>query len=328
MGVRMPKAEKKRILLADADLLSAATTIGALKDDYHVVTAKSAADIFKQLKKLQIDMLIMETSLPDMDGFELCRRLKSAAETKALPVVFLTAVAKVAAEEQAFAAGAAEYILKPFNAPTVKARIKNQFKLSDAIAELQRLNQLALDANPNTGLPGNTCIVCELQRLVDSDNRDSAVIYADLDHFKIYNDTYGFAKGDEVISFTANVIRVALQSQGCSDAFLGHIGGDDFVIILPAEKLAAVSDEIIQRIEQGIHEFYRPEDNANGFVVAIDREGKQREHPLVSLSMGAIDLSKRKVMSALEIVDVCTETKKLAKQGAGSNIVVDQRRPR
>ncbi|SHJ12376.1 diguanylate cyclase (GGDEF) domain-containing protein [Malonomonas rubra DSM 5091] len=324
----MPRGEKKRILLADADLLSAATTIGALKDDYHVVTAKSAADILKQLKKQQIDMLIMETKLPDMDGFELCRKLKSEPQTKALPVVFLTSVNKVAAEEQGFAAGAVEYIVKPFNAPTVKARIRNQLKLSDAIAELQRLNQLALDANPNTGLPGNTCIICELQRLVDGNNQSAAVIYADLDHFKVYNDTYGFAKGDDVINFTANVIRVTLQSHGCSEAFLGHIGGDDFVVILPAEKLAVVSDEIIRRIEQGIGEFYSEDDRAKGFVVATDREGKKRKHPLVSLSMGAIDLSKRNVLSAMEIADVCTETKKLAKQRAGSNIVVDKRRPR
>lgn len=322
----MSSAVKKRILLADADLLSVATTIGALKDDYHIVTAKNSKELFRQVNKNQIDMLILETSLPDGDGFEICRKLKENPETAELPVVFLTSLDQVAAEERGFTSGAVEYIVKPFNAPTVKARIKNQLKLSSAIAELQKLNRLALDANPNTGLPGNTCIHCELQRLVDSDNRDSAVIYADLDHFKIYNDCYGFAKGDEVITFTANVIRVALQSQGCGDAFLGHIGGDDFVLILPSEKLMPVAEEIIDRIERGIAEFYNAEDYARGSVLAVDRLGIQCEHPLVSLSMGAIDLSKHQVSSFLEIVDICTETKKLSKQRPGSNIVVDQRR--
>lgn len=324
----MGTVERKRILLADADLLSVATTIGALKDDYHVVTAKSAAELFKQLNKHQIDMLILETRLPDMDGIEICRRLKADSATASLPVVFLTSVDKVAAEEQGFAAGAVEYVIKPFNTPTLKARIKNQLKLSYAIQELQRLNQLALDANPNTGLPGNTCIHCELQRLVDMAVVDCCVIYADLDNFKVYNDSYGFAKGDEIIIFTANVIRVAMQSNGCPESFLGHIGGDDFVLILPVEKMIPVTEEIIRRIDQGIGEFYSSEDVERGFVLATDREGNQRQHPLVSISMGAIDLSRRKVTSALEIVDVCSETKTLAKRRLGSNIVVDQRRPK
>lgn len=321
----MTAADKKRILLVDADLLSLATTIGALKDDYHVVTAKSGADVFKQLNKVSVDMVILETSLPDTDGFAICRQLKAQEATASLPVIFLTSIDKVAAEEKGFAAGAVEYIVKPFYAPTVKARIKNQFKLSSAIKELQRLNRLALDANPNTGLPGNTSILNELQRLVE-DGEAACVVYADLDNFKVYNDTYGFVLGDDIISFTANVIRVALQSNGCSESFLGHIGGDDFVLVLPAEKQAVVAQEIIQRIDQGITEFYSPEDVARGYVIATDRGGQERQHPLVSLSMGAIDLSKRKVASAFEIVDICTETKKQAKQQLGSNIVVDQRR--
>lgn len=322
----MASADKKRILLADADLLSAATTIGALKDDYHIVTVRSGADLFKQLKKVHVDMVILETRLPDMDGFEICQQLKADDKNAALPVLFLTAVNKVAAEEKGFSVGAVEYITKPFYAPTVKARIKNQFKHSRAIQRLQYLNQLALDANPNTGLPGNTSILKELQRLVESGDA-VAVIYADLDNFKAYNDTYGFAQGDSVISFTANVIRVAMQLHDCDDSFLGHIGGDDFVLVLPAEKRQAVVQEIIQRIDRGIAEFYSPADVERGYVIAIARGGRERRHSLVSLSMGAIDLSKRKVASEFEIVDICTETKKLAKQRPGSNIVVDQRRP-
>lgn len=321
----MPAAEKKRILLADSDLLSAATTIGTLKDDYHVVTAKDAADIRKKLKKLPVDMLILETRLPDTDGYELCRQLKTAAATAALPVVFLTSDARVTAEEQGFAAGAVEYIVKPISAPTLKARLKNQFRLSDAMAELQRLNRLALDANPNTGLPGNTSIMAELQRLLE-ESEPASVVYADLDNFKPYNDHYGFARGDEVISFSANVMRVAMQQHGCSEAFLGHIGGDDFVLVLPVEKQTEVMEEIIRRFDQGIGEFYHQEDLDRGYLQAVDREGQERQFPLISISMGAIDLSQSPVESALKIVDICTETKSLAKSRTGSNFVVDRRR--
>lgn len=326
MMLRMTIATKKRLLLADADLLSVATTIGALKDGYHIVTVKSATDLFKQLAKVAVDMVILETRLPDQDGFAVCQQLKNDPSTASLPVVFLTSRNTVAAEEQGFSVGAVEYIVKPISAPTLKARIKNQLKFSSAIKELQRLNQLALDANPNTGLPGNTSILNELQRLVDG-GESAAVIYADLDNFKAYNDKYGFAQGDEVITFTANVIRVALQVNGCADAFLGHIGGDDFVLTLPVEKQEAVCAEIIRRLDKGIGEFYSVADVALGYIVAEDREGKERQHPLISLSMGGADLSRRKVTSAFEIVDICTETKKLAKLRPGSNIVIDQRCP-
>ncbi len=315
---------KKRILIADADLLSTVTLIGALKDEYHIVTAKTGADIFKQLRKNSVNLVILETALPDIDGFELCRQLKLDEQSKELPVVFVTSLNTVAEEAKGFEAGAVEYITKPFNAPTVKARIKNQLALSSAIKELQRLNQLALDANPNTGLPGNTSILNELHRVVET-GEAACVIYADLDNFKAFNDTYGFAKGDEIIKFTANVIKVALQANGCGEAFFGHIGGDDFVLVLPVDKYRAVAEEIVRRIDTGIPEFYSPEDVARGYVLAANREGLEKQHPLVSLSMGAVDLTKRKVTCAFAIIDICTETKNAAKKHPGSNVVVDQR---
>ncbi|RLB61709.1 MAG: hypothetical protein DRG80_03645, partial [Deltaproteobacteria bacterium] len=216
--------EKKRLLVADAKVLDLATLIGTLKDNYHIVVAKNGAEVFKQLKKNRIDMILLDTRFSDMDGFEICQKIKSDKQTCEIPVIFITAQNSVSAEERGFATGAVDYIAKPFNAPTVTARIKNQLKHSAAIAKLKRLNQLALDANPNTELPGNNSILKEIQRVVSE--RDAVcVVYADLDYFKIYNDTYGFSQGDNVIIFTANVIRVALQITGCEDCFLGHIGG-------------------------------------------------------------------------------------------------------
>ena len=318
-------ADKKRILIADPQVLSQATLIGTLKDDFHVVTAQSAEEVCKRLKQDGIDMLLIETSLTDGDGFELCRSLKTDEITADLPVIFITTLNNVTAEAKGFEVGAADYITKPFNAPTVKARIKNQFKLSDAIKELKRLNQLARDANPNTGLPGNTSILNELKNVVET-GAAVTVIYADLDNFKVYNDIYGFAQGDNIITFTANVIKVAMQIAGCGDSFLGHIGGDDFVIIVPAEKCTLVADEIIRRIDSGIGEFYSVEDVLRGHVVATDRAGKTCKHPLISLSLGAIDLTKRAISTPLEIIDICTETKKAAKARQGSNLFLDQRR--
>ncbi len=321
----MTLAAKKRILIADPQFFNQATLIGTLKDDYHVVTATSAQEVLKRLQQEDIDLLLLETTLSDGDGFALCRKLKAHDTTAALPVIFITSLNNVSAEAKGFEAGAVDYITKPFNAPTVKARIKNQLTLSIAIKELKRLNQLALDANPHTGLPGNTSILNELKKVVET-GAAVTVIYADLDNFKVYNDIYGFAQGDNIITFTANVIRVALQVADCADSFLGHIGGDDFVIIVPADKCTMVANEVIRRIDTGIHEFYTAEDVQRGHVIAIDRAGKSRKHPLISLSLGAIDLTQRRISTPLEIIDICTETKKAAKARQGSNLFLDQRR--
>ena len=316
--------DKKRILVADPQVFNLATLIGTLKDHYHVVVANDGSEVFKQLGKGGIDMILLDTRLPDLDGYELCRRLKADETSAETPVIFITSENSVTAEAKGFESGAVDYIAKPFNAPTVLARIKNQLKLSDAIKELKRLNKLALDANPNTGLPGNNSIRYELQRVLNEKQR-VCVIYADLDHFKVYNDTYGFAQGDNVIIFTANVIKVALQQAGCQDAFLGHVGGDDFVFIVPAEKCSLVAADIIRRIDQGVTEFYHAEDAERGYVIALNREGEEKRHPLVSLSMGGVDLTKRNFATEFEIIDICTETKQAAKKQPGSSILMCQR---
>ncbi len=320
----MRVTEKKRILVADTKIFNLATLIGTLKDDYHVVVAKNGAEVFKQLKKNQVDMILLDTRFPDIDGYEICRQLKADKQTEEIPVIFITAQNSVTAEEKGFEVGAVDFIAKPFNAPTVTVRIKNQLKLSAATQELKRLNQLALDANPNTGLPGNNSIFNAIQRVI-TPKEAVCIVYADLDYFKIYNDTYGFARGDDVIIFTANAIKVALQTASCDDAFLGHIGGDDFVFIVPTAKCIAVTDEIIRRINLEIGDFYSTEDKERGYVTAINREGEEKQHPLVSLSMGGIDLSQRKVATALEVIDICTEMKKAAKKQPGSNVLICMR---
>ncbi len=316
---------KKRILVADPQVLNQASMIATLKAHYHVVTAQSAAEVQKKLKKTSVDMILLETTLADGDGFELCRQLKSDKQTGSIPIIFVTDRTDVNAEAKGFEVGAVDYITKPYTDPTIRARIKIQLKLSEAIKELKRLHYLALDANPNTGLPGNNSIMDELKKALDNDD-PVTVIYADLDNFKIFNDLYGFAQGDNIIGFTANVIKVAMQIAGCGNAFLGHVGGDDFVIIVPSDKCTAVADEIISRIDRGIREFYSAEDLERGHVIATDREGMQKQYPFVSLSLGAVDLTCRKLTCPLEVIDVCTETKKAAKARQGSNLFLDQRR--
>ncbi len=320
----MNQTSKKRILIADSETLATATLIGTLKDVYHIVTARNEPEVFRQLARHSVDMVLLNTSFPDTNGIDICRRIRKNEATADIPVIFITSDTRVTTEAEAFGADASDFIAKPFNAPIVLARIKNQFRLSDAFKELKRLHQLALDANPNTNLPGNNSILSEIERALEE--RDPVcIVYADLDNFKVFNDCYGFAKGDNVITFAANVIRVALQQHGCAGSFVGHIGGDDFVFTVPADKCELVCHEIIRRIDEGILQFYNEEDRTNGFVIAVSRDGVKKRHPLVALSMGGVDLSRRAFRNVLEVVDICTETKSAAKKQPGSNLLLCQR---
>lgn len=321
----MPVTDRQRILIADADMMGAASLIGTLKDRYHLVTTSCSDQLLTLLEQQSIDLLLLDTRLPGEDPFQLCDRLRQDERTSHLPVIFIAPHSSPQQEERAFECGASDYIARPFTAPSVKARVKNQLKLKAALAELRRLNTLALDANPNTGLPGNNSIHQELERLLHS-HEESCVIYADLDHFKPYNDVYGFARGDEMIIFTANVIRVALHAAGCGNAFLGHIGGDDFMFTLPSTAAARVTDDILRRIELGIPDFYTPDDRQSGHILAANREGIEQLFPLANLSMGGVDLSFRRFDSVLKVIDACTEMKKLAKLTSGSSVKICRRR--
>lgn len=321
----MPATDRCRILIADADLMGVVSLIGTLKNRYHVVTANSSDQLLALLQQQSIDLLLLDTSLPGEDPFQLCEKLQQDERSIHLPVIFIAPHPSPQQEEKAFECGASDYIARPYTTLSVKARVKNQLKLSAALAELKRLNTLALDANPNTGLPGNNSIHQELERLLNS-NEEYCVIYADLDHFKPYNDVYGFARGDDMIIFTANVIRVALHAAGCGNAFLGHIGGDDFMFTLPSSVAARVTDDILRRIDLGIAEFYSPDDRQRGHIEAASREGVEQLFPLASLSLGGIDLAVGRFNSVLEMIDACTEMKKLAKQSTSSSVQICRRR--
>jgi diguanylate cyclase (GGDEF)-like protein len=184
--------------------------------------------------------------------------------------------------------------------------------------------QLALNSNPITKLPGNNSVANRIKRALQK-NEKVCVIYADLDNFKAYNDKYGFAKGDEVILFTCHVLKEAIASIQCDNSFVGHIGGDDFVVLAPTDQVQLVADEIIQRFDKGIVQFYSSEDAQNGYIQSINRQGQKQTFPLMSLSLAGVDLSQTFFKQYLEVNDACAITKKMAKAKLGSSFVIDRR---
>jgi len=314
-----------KILIIDDSIEHIKILIGLLEDMYDIYFAKSGGQGLELLSTANPDLILLDIVMPEMDGFEVCRRIKQHEKWQETPLIFISAQGEAGDETRGLNLGAIDYIAKPFNPAIVKARIHNHLQLRAAMRELKRLYTLALDANPLTGLPGNNSIIKNIEaKLQASDS--SCVIYTDIDNFKAYNDKYGFARGDEIIRFSAGLLKAAVTKSGCPEAFVGHVGGDDFIMIIPAEHCLLVTEDIIRNFDRDIINFYNRQDAGRRCIQATDRRGRQQIFPIMSISIAGIDLSHRRYSSYLEVNDACAEMKKVAKSTPGSTVCFDQRK--
>jgi len=181
-----------------------------------------------------------------------------------------------------------------------------------------------VEINPLTRLPGNISINRELQeRIVRNEN--FAFGYADLDFFKPFNDRYGFNRGDEVIKITGRLILNIVKSKQPQGAFVGHVGGDDFVFIIDSGLSEEAAAEIMEAFDSIIPTFYDPKDLAQGFIKSFDRKGKASTFPIMSISIGIAETSTRSFLHYGEIIELAAEMKKFAKQFKGSSFKSDRR---
>ncbi len=189
---------------------------------------------------------------------------------------------------------------------------------------INKLRMRALNANPLTKLPGNTEINSRVQSLIDK-RQAVTVVYADLDNFKAYNDLYGFSMGDEVIKFTADLLKSYIGGFPSKLSFCGHIGGDDFIYVIPETHAEETSSLIAEQFDSGIRKFYNADHLKQGYIEEKNREGVMQRFPLIGLSMAGVELSKFSFKHYLEVSNRCGELKKLAKKQVGSCYVMERR---
>lgn len=208
-----------------------------------------------------------------------------------------------------------DYFFMPFSEITLRSRINLCLVRS----------QRDISANPLSGLPGNIGIIRETSRRLGA-GRPFAAGYVDIDHFKAYNDRYGFSRGDEVLRMTARMLVNVLRGLGCGETYAGHVGGDDFVFFVPSSHAELAGKSITSNFDAIIPGFYDEEDRLAGKICSLDRQGNPQEFPLMSLSIAIIDTSISSVTSLGEISSRAAELKKKAKSMPGSNYVIDRRK--
>ena len=192
-------------------------------------------------------------------------------------------------------------------------------------ARLKVLEQMSLDASPLTRLPGNIAIERVLNKRLQS-GEQFALCYADLDNFKAFGDRYGYIKGSELIKLTGEIIYEAVKSHADKDAFVGHVGGDDFVMVVSAETAAAVCETVIGKFDAEVVKHYNAEDRAKGGIEGFDRYGVHRFFPLMTISIAVIINDEGEFVSAVDIAKTAAEIKDYVKEKPGSSYLISRRR--
>ena len=285
------------------------------EENYTVLEAGDGEEALRLINTKSPDLVLLDYKIPKIDGREVCLRVKKDLLLRHLPIIMVTGKGDIDDKVGGIDAGADDYVVKPFEPKELLARIRM----------IIRRTERDLEANPLTRLPGNVSILNELSRRLENKSL-FAVCYIDLDKFKAYNDTHGFEHGDEVIRETARILIRATQQYGNLDDFIGHIGGDDFVVVTTPNVVDNLCKKIIDDFEKTVPSLYNETDRTRGYIIAKDRKGQEQQIPLLSVSIGVVTNEFRKIEHVAQIGEIGAELKSYAKILERSNYIKDKRK--
>lgn len=266
------------------------------------------------LKNIPSIIIINEDAI-DVNVQELCKRIRNDEDNSITPIIVVSSNSDKNHRIEILKESVEYYIKKPVNPEYLYYTIKN----------LSRLLTINRRISPLTGLPGNVQIHAELKKRI-SNKEEFSVLYLDLDNFKAYNDVYGFLKGDEIIKFTADTIIRCIHSHVPNGSFIGHIGGDDFVAILPKLHCEEVCESIIANFDSQVIKFFTEKDVENGYIEVANRKGVIEQFTLTSISIGVVEADEGRFFNMLEIGEIGAQVKHLAKSIIGSSYAIDRRK--
>ena len=266
------------------------------------------------LKDIPFLIVINEDSI-DRDIIELCKQIRTDEDNQITPIIVVSSNTERSLKFELLKEFVEYYIKKPVDTEYLYYPIKN----------IDRLLKTNRRISPLTGLPGNVQIHAELKKRI-AKKEEFSVLYIDLDNFKAYNDVYGFLKGDEIIEYTAQIILKCVHGKYMENSFVGHIGGDDFIAIVPTLNVDEICQTIIANFDHDVIKYFTEDDIERGYIEVANRKGIMEQFPLTSISIGAVVAEKDRFSNILEIGEVGAQIKHTAKTIMGSSYIVDRRR--
>lgn len=282
-------------------------------EEYKFISVKTE-QIDIALKNIPSLIVINEDAI-NIDLIEVCRKIRKDEDNTITPVIVVSSNGSREHRMKILSESIEYFIKKPVDEGYLYYTVKN----------LTRLLAINRRMSPLTGLPGNVQINSELKKRLIK-NEEFSILYLDLDNFKAYNDVYGFLKGDQIIEYTANIIVDAVHNYG--NGFVGHIGGDDFIAIVPYKDVEKLCQTIICNFDKKVTKFYNEKDQENGYIEVANRKGIIEKFPLTSLSIAVVVVDEGRFANILEIGDTAAQVKHAVKAVMGSSYAIDRRRHR
>jgi diguanylate cyclase (GGDEF)-like protein len=266
--------------------------------DYDVDVAPRGLEALEKTRQVLPHLIVLDIMLPDIDGYEVCRNLRKSTRTSHIPVIFLTQKDERSDKLQGLELGADDYITKPFDIEELKLRVQGAIRRSEREAL----------TDPRSGLPAGRLIEEQLRATIHQDGW--AYLDIRINYFDQFKDIYGFVAGDDVLRFTAMLMSEVMDKIGSSDDFIGHAGGDNFVIISSEETAPNIRTQLKARFADEVQSHYNFMDRQQGFVMAANAEGQEEKTPLMTLSIGVVTPSQQSFADIREITELAAEARR------------------
>ncbi len=306
---------KKKVLLAEHEAGIAEIIQYLLKAwDYEAITIAKGSAVLDAVRREQPDIIIIDWGLPDMEGLKVSKALKEDFLTAHIPIIVLIDKRQIRKKMLEIEQGVDDYIANPPDPIDLEVRME---------LALRRTSH-QLYANALTKLPGNK----QIEKAIHARMEDKglfSVAYYDIDNFKSFNDKYGYMKGDSVIRHVAYIIATTVKKYGNRSDFVGHIGGDDFVVVTTPDKDRMIASESIFIFNRAIPFHYSNEDRERAYIAAKDRRGNIVNMPLMSISVAIANNKNFPINNMVELMETITEIKSYLKTLPGSNFLVNRR---
>jgi len=266
--------------------------------EFDVDVAVRGSDALEKTKQVLPNLIVLDIMLPDIDGYEVCRNLRTNMRTSHIPVIFLTQKDERSDKLQGLELGADDYITKPFDIEELKLRVQGAIKRS----ERESLT------DPRSGRPAGRLIEDQLRRIIRE--KSWALLDAKVNNFEPFKDVYGFVTGDDVLRFTSILIGEVVDELGSTTDFIGHAGGDNFIIITSEEKSASIKARIKQRFNSEVQSHYNFMDRQQGFMQAPAADGTMSNVPFMTMSVGVVSPSTHSFADIREITELAAEARR------------------
>jgi PleD family two-component response regulator len=265
---------------------------------YDVDVAPRGSEALDKTHTVLPHLIVLDIMLPDIDGYEVCRRLRQSTRTSHIPVIFLTQKDERSDKLQGLELGADDYITKPFDIEELKLRVQGAIRRSEREAL----------TDPRSGLPAGRLIEEQLRSTI----RKSGWAYMDIriNYFDQFKDVYGFVAADDVLRFAAMLMSEVVDELGSPSDFIGHAGGDNFVIIGSEETADKIRNRLKNRFAEEVQTHYNFMDRQQGFIMAANAEGQMEKTPLMTLSIGIVTPKQQSFADIREITELAADVRR------------------